>query len=406
MAYRNDIFKCGTVTNPNWYYGGDENFMTKWGLSPGDVVGIKQGPNGENYLSNIDLGNSTVNGITFTNDPSNTVQIQLGWFGLGRNAQNVKFLGNSNPSIKYGFKLFDKEHFGLSWECVGDIEIAFLEVDGALMGVQLVNRPGITYALNYQRLWAHDLLIQRTINEAMYLGYVHDSPIATDMKIERIKIVDAGYDGIQTRNSGKVEIIDCDLDGIGLARVEPHSHAFLFGGNSNGGTIRNCKLKRGTGLAVFNGGWGDFLFECNEFQTEGMGIMSRSSIPEGDVQNTGRQTQVIRNNKINSPKSIECYYEENGKKISVDIQNNNVSGTINIANGITKNVVNNGPNVVPDCGSVPPQPEPPKPTKSMLNKRYFYDHQNKRWYEKVYDVGTGVPVSEFSRDYQWYKKAE
>lgn len=361
MAYRNDIFTPGR----EYYQFPNENFNQKWGLNPGDVVGIKAG-----VYPNIDLGLGITDGITFINEGG---LAEIGWFGLGSQAKNCKLLGNGVSGLKYGIKLTDKNHFGLSWGCVGDIEAAFIEVDGALMGIQVVNMPGVVYPLNYQRLYAHDILIQRTINEAMYLGYVNDSPIASDFKVERVKVVDAGYDGIQTRNSGKVEITDCEIDGAGLANVGPHAHGILFGSNSNGGTVKNCKVRRVTGCGIWNGGWGDFEYSCNEIQAEAFGIMSRSSYPEGDVQKIGRQKQTILNNKITSLKSIECYYENNGKAVSVDIQNNQVSGTINIADGIAKNLVNNGLTVVPNCGNVTPVKEIyHRGYWSMGGKRVYY----------------------------------
>lgn len=370
--YRNDIFTPGK----EYYQFDGENFNTKWGLNPGDVVGIKAG-----FYPNIDLGLGVTDGITFVNDGG---VAQIGWFGLGAGAKNCKMLGNGVSGLKYGFKLTDKDHFALSWGCVGDLEAAFIEVDGASMGVQLVTLPGVTYPLNYQRLYAHDLLIQRTLNEAMYLGYVHDSPIPMDLKIERVTIIDSGRDGIQTRNTGSVLIQDCTLDGIGLEGNSDHAHGILFGSNSNGGTVKNCKVKRVAGCGIWNGGWGDFNYECNEIQAQAFGIMSRSS--EGDVQNIGRQSQVIKNNKIYSAKSIECYYSETGKKISVDIENNQVSGTINIADGITKTLVNNGPNVVPDCGSS----VPPEPTKELFHRGYFSLTSGKRFYYIMYSDNTWI----------------
>lgn len=360
MAYRNDILICGLPNNfhnkpglensPTHFYAFTGfNFMTAFGLSPGDVVGIKQGPNGEDTLDHIDFGLAILNGITFINDPGNTKQIKIGWFGLGNNCYNIKFLGNGKTGMQYGFKLFDTTHPGLAWNCVGDLEVGNFEIDGALIGVQIHNIQGTTYPVNYQNFYGHDILCRNTLHEAFYLGYVGLSQFPTNYHCKNITIQNAGWDGIQTRNSGTVLVEDCYLDGIGTALHEGDEHGVLFGTNSNGGTVKNCTIKNVKGVGIWNGGWGAFLYECNEIQADVFGIMSRSSFPEGDTQNTGIQSQTIKNNTITATAAIEAYYEANGKTISVDIQNNRTGGTINIGTGITKTLVNNGPSVVPVC---------------------------------------------------------
>jgi hypothetical protein len=59
------------------------------------------------------------------------------------------------------------------------------------------------------------------------------------------------------------------------------------------------------------------------------------------VQNTGKQRQVIKNNRIHCGKSVEAYYTETRKAISIDVENNCVTGTINISPLITKTALDN-----------------------------------------------------------------
>src|SRR5829696_2953959 len=97
MAYRNDIITCGTYASPIFYYlFPGENFNTKHGLNPGDVVGIKQGAGGQNFVQYIDLGAGSVNGITFIPDPTNPIQIEIGWFRCGAKGRDVNVRGKTS----------------------------------------------------------------------------------------------------------------------------------------------------------------------------------------------------------------------------------------------------------------------------------------------------------------------
>lgn len=348
---RNDIFVCGTHASPtNYYQFSNENFNTKWGLNPGDTVFIKQGAAGENYIESIDLGLGLSNGIVLMPDPSNTVVIEIGWIGVGAQGQSWKFNGH-HPTLGKGFMLTSTTHFGLSLGLVGDIEIANMWANGSLMGVQIVTTFSNTYPLNYQRVYAHDNKYQNTINEAEYLGYVNDSPIAMDLRIERDTVLNSGYDGIQTRNTDTVTIRDCYLDSVGMLAVDPHSHGILFGANSNGGTVINNTLKHITGVGIWNGGWGHFVYKCNYVQAGVMGMMTRNSYPEGDVQNTGGQWFDINNNTIVGTPAIQSYYEANGKPVYINMQNNNLSGSVDISAGISTYLQNNNSSIVTNCGT-------------------------------------------------------
>jgi len=340
-TYRTDVFTCGTKAVPTSYYlFADQDLNKLYNLLPGDTIAIKIGTNGENYISSIDLGPGTSDGLTLIPDTSNKKEVEIGWLGLGGKATNWTINGKTKY-LKRGFLFTDQNHFGLSMECTGNVEVGNCHINGCLIGMQLVTVTGKTYPLNYQRLYSHDNLFENTLNEAEYLGYVHDAPINMDIRVERDTILNAGRDGIQTRNSDTVFISDCYLSGIGLNNEDGQNHGILFGSNSKGGKVSNCILKGVTGVGIWNGGWGDFVYENNVIQAKVAGVMSRSAFPEGDVQHVNHQTQVIKNNKITASKSIECYYTESRKRTSVDIENNCATGTINIDTSITKTLLNN-----------------------------------------------------------------
>jgi hypothetical protein len=366
-TYRNDIFIPGTKASPTWYYAvSGEDFMAKWGLLPGDTVAFKIGANGEDYMNNVDLGNAKVSGITFINDPSNKTQFQLGWFGMGGRCVNVKFLGNGSKSVHYGFLLFDRNHMGLSWSCVGNVEAAYLECIGA-MGVQVVTIEGNVYDANFQKVYLHNIYVHDTSDEAFYMGYVHDSPILMDLTIDSCTVRNSGCDGLQTRNTIKTTLTNNYLDGVGLINRYGHDHGILLGNNAQGAIVRNNVLKNVHGIGIWNDGFGDFLYECNDISANNWGVMSRSTLyplgagtPSADPQNIGYQSQIIKNNTITPGNgvAVESYYESNGRVISISTANNRTSGVFNISSGINYSATNNGATVTPNCPTAIPVPLP------------------------------------------------
>lgn len=403
-TYRTDIFVCGTKENPKSYYQfANEDFNTKWGLRPGDTVAIQVGPNGENFLSSVDLGEGSSNGITLVVDSNNKKEIEIGWIGLGEKATNWKVNGyNKNLPGNRGFLLTDSNHFAFSFTVTGDVEISYCHVNHAMQGIAMYTITGHTYPLNYQRLHSHHNLFENTVYEAEYLGYVHDSPVLMDLLIEKDTIYNSGYDAIQTRNTDTVIIRDCYGENIGIKHIDPQDHGILFGSNSNGGSVTNCTLKNVDGIGIFNSGYGDFVYSCNNIEAKVAGVMTR--VLDGDVQNVGRQTQIIKNNRFTSVKGVECYYTDTSKKAIVDIEGNYVNGTINIAPGISKTLINNGLNVVPDCGSTPPPPPPAKDTVWTYTGRKGYWTLGKRVYYKVYLIRPDSFYQIKTGDYNWYKQ--
>lgn len=387
-TYRNDIFVCGEIPySKDYYYSGAEDFMSKYDLQPGDTVAFKIGSQGQDTLRNVDMGLvQNCHDLVFLNDSGNKKRVNIGWFGLGNNVYNVKLSGNGSKYIDYGLNFYDSTHFGLSWGCVGNLETSYLKFDGCNIAFQLVTIPTLKYPVDSQKLYAHHLLIENSKHESMYLGYVNNSPIAMDIKVDSVTINNSGWDGIQTRNTRSVLITNCTLNGIGTALHEGDEHGILFGGNSNGGTVKNVIMKNVKGVGIWNGGWGSFEYSCNQIQADVFGVMSRSTFPEGDVQNTGKQSQLMSNNIINCAKAVECYYENNGKQISVDIQNNQTSGSINVSSGITQNISNNGANVQVNCTQTPPIP--PQPGKKLYHRGYFTMTNGKRFFFIMYDDHT------------------
>lgn len=411
---RTDIFIPGTKEKPTWYYAPDgEDFMKKWGLSPGDTIAIRTGPAGENYMNNIDLGHAIVKGITFINASTNTKQIEIGWVGMGSQCVDIKFLGNGSPSIKYGFKLFDQKQLGLSFGCVGDIEMSYVEVDGAAMGLQLTTKTGYAYPVNYQRANIHHLLIKNVSDEAMYIGWVNDSPILMEIWVHDNIIRNSGRDGIQTRNTRKVLIENNDLDSVGMRGDWGHDHGILLGNCVEGGIVQRNTLKNIDGIGIWNDGFGNFTYSCNEIHAKGEALYSRPYNPDrpddwGDSEGIGYQKVTATDNTLTSDKGIAgawLYNDSANKVVELTAYNNLTSGVWKINPSVKFTQTNNNLFAVPACGKIVPLPlpedDPKPPTKPKPNKGKYRiynlaaaylgtDKKNlqRGWYILKYEDGT------------------
>lgn len=360
--YRTDIFIPGTKANPVWYYApAGENFMQKWGLNPGDTVAIRVGPAGENYFNNIDIHNAVINGITLINHFGNRLQIDIGFIALGGQARDIKVLGNGSPFLKYGFKFFDSKHFGLSISSVGDFEAAWLEFDGCNMGVQVVTTTYETYVANYQNVNLHHLLVKNVSDEALYLGWVNDSPILMDLWVHDNIIRNSGRDGIQTRNTRKTLIENNDLDSVGMRGDWGHDHAILLGNNKDGAIVRNNKVRNTHGIGIWNDGFGNFLYQCNDIQSQGEALYTRPYNPDrattdwGDSENIGFQTVTAKDNILTSDKGIAgawLYMPQANKVVTFMATNNKTAGRWGIPAGVLFANTNNNLFAVPACGSL------------------------------------------------------
>lgn len=357
-TYRNDILVCGQIPySVDYYFAGyGEDFMAKHGLLPGDTVAIKTGPNGEDTLRNVDLTNASLHGLTFVVDKNNKTQIKCGWLGLGNNAYDIKQNWKWNGG--YGIRFYDSLHFGLSMGCVGDNEACYFEVDGSLIGAQLITTFDHTYPVNYQSLNIHHFLMQNTVNEACYFGYVHLSPIMMKLWVHDFTIKNAGRDAVQTRNTSKVLIENGNIDGVGLTKEWGQNHCIDFGSCKDSGIVRNVAAKNISGCGIWNDGFGNYLFENNNITSEGESIFTRAYQPNtpnwGDDQNIGFENTVIKCNtfKSSSGVTLELLYDTaSHKSVSVTALNNNCNGVFHIPAGVSSTLINN--NYSATCSIVP-----------------------------------------------------
>lgn len=313
--------------------------MAKYNLQPGDTVAIKDNVD---TIRNIHLGNASLHGITFMNDTANTKQIPLGFFVLGNNAYDIKFLGNGAKKVEHGFKLYDKTHFGLSWTCVGDCEASYLDFDSCLIGIQFYAKPDVTYPVQHQNLHAHHISMKHISNESFYLGYVKDVPILMNLKLHDIEIDSSGWDGIQTRNTNSVRITNVSMNGIGLRDHAGDQHAVLLYNNKDSAVIKNVTVRNCKGIGIFNSGFGDFLMENNDIEVDGQTIYNRAynttDTGNADILNIGYQNTILRCNRFRSlVKGVTVQYLTDPslkKKITLSAINNNCEGVFNAGNDV------------------------------------------------------------------------
>lgn len=349
-TYRTDVFDFSKY---KWYYAGiDEDFMSRHNLLPGDTVAIKDNVDS---IYNIHLGNASLHGITFINDTANTRQIPIGYFALGPKCYDVKFLGNGSKHVQgNGFKLYDKTHFGLSWTCAGDLEAAYLDFDGCLIGIQLYTKPGIDYPVNYQNFHAHHIRMKHISNESFYLGYVKDVPILMNLNLHDIEIDSSGWDGIQTRNTNSVRIRNCRLNGIGLSNHYGDQHAILLYNNKDSAIIKNVTVRNCKGIGIFNSGFGDFLIENNDIEADGQAIYNRAYNTTGkgnaDIENIGYQNMILKCNRFRSGKGVIVQYLTDTslhKKVRLTAINNNCKGLFNASKDVKIKLEKNSPAIKP-----------------------------------------------------------
>lgn len=343
-AVRDDIFTPGN----SYYFGITDDFNAIYDLNPGDTVLIPAGT----YPS-IDVLNAT--GITFKNSGG---LVTVGHFNLGPKCKDCKILGNGYGGVTYGIRAVNASNFGFGLSCTGNIEVAWVESIGNVIGIQLVGEDGPAYAVNVQNLHLHDCRIQEAQFESVYLGYYIVGGIYMTALVERIDIVDSGSDGIQCRN-GYFEIYDCTGNGIGLTGDSSNAQFILFGGNTNGGIAKRNYGRNVHGYGIFCNGWGDFLFECNDIESAASSIFTKNYEYAQDLQGVGHQTITERNNTLVSTSGVafEHYYHDHvaagvsgpDKPVTVTALNNRTAGTPNIESGASFTSINNGAAVVPSC---------------------------------------------------------
>lgn len=343
-AVRSDIFVPGN----DYYFGDGVNFNSTYGLNPGDTVLIPAGTYGS-----IDIMQAT--GITFKNSGG---VASMGHFNLGPMVKDCKILGNGHGPTTYGIKTTSSSNFGLGLSCTGNIEVAWVESDGNILGIQLVGQTGVTYAVNAQNLHLHDCKVSNSIQEAVYLGYYIVGGIYMTALVERIIVRDAGADGIQCRN-GYFEVYDCDLDGVGLNGDSINAQGILFGGNTNGGKAKRNVMTNVGGYGIFCNGWGTFEFSCNLITCNTSGIFTKNYEYDQDLQNVGFQNIMEHDNTINSLNGIafEHYYHsaaEAGsggpdKPVTATATNNKTDDGSNIQPLVNWTYSNNNLSVIPSC---------------------------------------------------------
>jgi hypothetical protein len=361
---RTDIFVMGVPQNPTWYYAfAGEDFNKKFGLNYGDTILLRPGPAGENYYNNIDLGLAASEGITLIVQQDLKTPLLIGYIELGGKCKDWKIRGETN-FLKYGIKFWNKDRFGLSLSCVGEFEASGLEMDGTAMGVQWIATDQETYAANYMNGYFHNIFIHNTSDEAMYFGWSHIQTILMALRIDSIKIRNAGCDGIQTRWTTRTEITNCDLDSIGMRNRYGHDHGILLGDNIDGAVVRNNVLKHVQGIGIWADGWGTVDIECNSIQAVNWGMMTRNiAVLNGvntDPQNIGYVHYTLKNNTIipGNGVTMESYFDGQGKTATIEAYNNQCPDKFNLASGITFLHNNNTLTTIPQCPSNIPVPLP------------------------------------------------
>lgn len=367
-----------------YYFGDGTDFNAAYGLKEGDTVRIPAG-----VYQYFDF-HCKMRGLVFMNQGG---QVQADNINFGPQVVNCKLLGTGTAGVPYGFKVTGVNRFGIGMECTGEIEVAGVHSVGNIIGIQLISpqpyrdsatvkTPGLV-----QNISLHDCLIEKSIQESVYLGYYIPGGIFMRAKVERVKVRSSGADAFQFRN-GYFEIYYCDADSVGVTADALNSQFIQFGGNTDGGIARYNIGRNIAGLGVFCNGTGTFYFECNDIRSINSAVFTKNYEWQQDLQKVGYQTVWIRNNTLTpaNGKAFEHYYHSDGVPVTVTAENNRTGGREYLEPGVKFTGTNNTAATVVQCSSAP-VPPPPVPTKEVFKKGYWVIN-NKRFYYTLYTDST------------------
>ncbi|WP_028982251.1 Ig-like domain-containing protein [Sporocytophaga myxococcoides] len=214
-----------------------------------------------------------------------------------RNSKHFKFLGNGDPSVKYGFKVTarNKNNFFLdAKDFTTNFEIAYIEVAGASMNPtsDTAGFAGIGAKTNplcdgsaERGVWTmynpiiHDNYIHNTGGEGIYMGYgwykeksmtcpcENDPSTSCTILVHSHSIVGArvynnitentGFDGIQIKNTDQdCEVYNNIIRNYGLRNEESQNEGLLLGEGTTGKAYNNW-IENGTGNGIQNHAMGN-----------------------------------------------------------------------------------------------------------------------------------------------------
>lgn len=328
------------------------NFMTNFGLNPGDTVVIPSGI----AFGHVEL--MDVNDIVFINE--GPIQATIKSFNIYRStarpgvpatvAQHAQVLGSGNPALQYGLKI-SGTNFAINWEAVGNLVFRRVEIGpGNAMGIKISTVPGLSYPLNYQNLIIEDCYIHDVGQEAMYIGRDELGGPYIFPTIKRNKIRRSGRDGIQVRNAKNIVIEANDVDTVGTAGHVDHDHGILIGGNSYGGSVIFNKVDHVPGYAMFFNGYGTYEIACNDFKSNGPTMFGKNYPTFEDHLDSNSQKYIIHDNILaGNALALQAYDNNNEVTLTIQYFNNKTSGGTDVQAGIIFTQSNNNNSVVPAC---------------------------------------------------------
>jgi hypothetical protein len=315
----NGLTSTGTYANYTLKFDSQGNVYNPSGSGltwkPGDTVNIMAGTYGL-----IDLG--TIKGeagkpIIIRNKGG---LVTLREVRFDNKMEHFKFLGNGYPGLTYGIKILNAPNIGIAAAMVSDMEIAYVEVATAGVGMMVkknpvANDPSTQYP-NYTiaDIKIHHNYIHDTQTEGMYIGNTmpEGSSSGIPIRLHNVEIAfntleRTGWDGIQmSTTTGTNSIHDNVVRDFGTVNYSSQQTGIAIGGAATG-DIYNNTIVRGTGWGINAMGYGKITIRNNTVESVGAnGIDKGAESIFADDRISGpesfpKQEMVITGNIIKYP---------------------------------------------------------------------------------------------------------
>ncbi len=345
VTVSNDAVSIGTFKTHTLKFDASNNayFPNALGLTwkPGDTVNIPAGTYGL-----IDLGNikgTAANPIIIRNKGGLVTVREI---RFNNKMENFKLLGNGTPGITYGIKVLNAPNIGIAAAMVSNMEIAYVEVSGAGVGIMVKKNPvagdASTQYPNYtiRDIKIHHNYIHDILTEGMYIGHTMPSGNATtgvpirlqNVEISHNTLERIGWDGIQMSTTvGTNSIHDNVVRNFGTVNHSSQQTGIAIGGAATG-DIYNNTIVNGTGWGINAMGYGTIKVLNNTVENVGAnGIDKGAESIFADDRVTGpetfpKQQMIITGNIIKNPQPdgairVGAY---NNNSLAATVTNNTV----------------------------------------------------------------------------------
>lgn len=260
------IVDKNTSNFSNYFLGSGSNFNTVQGFSSGKKYYVRLAAG--DYGTSIDIYEADDVVFIAAYTPNDSILLRQVNFRekfthggiIGHPAQAER-----NIKIRSAYAAFGIAIFG-----TGNFEIRNCEIHHNAQGVQCKTVPDIPtppytdIVLDYQNLFAKNVWVHDTEQEAWYIGADVAGPVLITWTGYGIRCNRIGRDAYQGRNSKWIFLKNCTMDSIGLEENLSHAQGLNYGTNSGGAWFEDITGTNIKGNGAFSNGYGPVTYKnCN-----------------------------------------------------------------------------------------------------------------------------------------------